>query len=116
MGFTKKTGDCYVYFSCSKMLLDRAEIPNLMVKRYPVKKSAHFWNLVQLDGKWYHCDATVYKDHPEMYFMCTDDEIREIIISESETPTIRLVKAALENGGEDNVTCVIVELAENNGG
>ena len=75
MGFTKKTGDCYVYFSCSKMLLDRAEIPNLMVKRYPVKKSAHFWNLVQLDGKWYHCDATVYKDHPEMYFMCTDDEI-----------------------------------------
>lgn len=75
MGFTKKAGDCYVYFSCSKMLLDRAEIPNLMVKRYPVKKSAHFWNLVQLDGKWYHCDATVYKDHPEMYFMCTDDEI-----------------------------------------
>ena len=75
MGFTKKTGDCYVYFSCAKMLLDRAEIPNLMVKRYPVKKSAHFWNLVQLDGKWYHCDATVYKDHPEMYFMCTDDEI-----------------------------------------
>ena len=51
-----------------------------------------------------------------LYDMCTDDEIREIIISESETPTIRLVKAALENGGEDNVTCVIVELAENNGG
>ena len=75
MGFTKKTGDCYVYFSCSKMLLDRAEIPNLMVKRYPVKKSAHFWNLVQLDGQWYHCDATVYKDHPSMYFMLTDEEI-----------------------------------------
>jgi len=74
-GFTKKTGDCYVYFACAKMLLDCAGIPNLMVERYPVVKSPHYWNLVQLNGEWYHCDATVYKDHPAMYFMCTDDEI-----------------------------------------
>ena len=74
-GFTRRSGDCYVYFACSKMLLDIAGIPNLMVERYPVETNSHFWNLVQIDGLWYHCDATVFRDHPDMYFLCTDDEI-----------------------------------------
>ena len=76
-GFTRRSGDCYVYFSCAKMLLDCAGIPNMMVERYPVITNGHFWNLVQLDGEWYHCDATVFRDHPGMYFMCTDDEIAD---------------------------------------
>ncbi len=74
-GFTKRNGDCYVYFSCAKMLLDCAGIPNMMVERFPVYSNGHYWNLVQLDGEWYHCDATVFRDHAAMYFMCTDDEI-----------------------------------------
>lgn len=74
-GFTRKSGDCYVSFACAKMLLDCAGIPNLMVERYPVYENSHFWNLVQLNGEWYHCDATVFKDHPDLYFMCTDEEI-----------------------------------------
>ena len=74
-GFTRKSGDCFVYFACSKMLLDCAGIPNMMVERYPVINNGHYWNLVQLDGEWYHCDATVFKDHADMYFMCTDEEI-----------------------------------------
>ncbi len=76
-GFTRKSGDCYVTFACAKMLLDCAGIPNLMVERYPVYENSHYWNLVQLDGEWYHCDATVFKDHPDLYFMCTDDEIAD---------------------------------------
>lgn len=75
MGFTRRSGDCYVYFSCAKMLLDCAGIPNIMVTRYPVVTNGHYWNLVQLNGEWYHCDATVFRDRYEMYFMCTDDEI-----------------------------------------
>ena len=75
MGFTRRSGDCYVYFSCAKMLLDCAGIPNIMVTRYPVVTNGHYWNLVQLNGEWYHCDATVFRDHYDMYFMCTDDEI-----------------------------------------
>ena len=75
MGFTRRSGDCYVYFSCAKMLLDCAGIPNMMVTRYPVVTNGHYWNLVQLNGEWYHCDATVFRDHYDMYFMCTDDEI-----------------------------------------
>ena len=74
-GFTRKSGDCFVYFACSKMLLDCAGIPNMMVERYPVITNGHYWNLVQLDGEWYHCDAAVFKDHAGMYFMCTDEEI-----------------------------------------
>ena len=76
-GLTRKSGDCYVSFACAKILLDCAGIPNLMVERYPIVKSAHYWNLVQLDGKWYHCDATVFKDHPGLYFMCTDADIAD---------------------------------------
>lgn len=74
-GFTKRSGDCYVYFACSKMLLDVAGIPNLMVERYPVETNSHYWNLVQIEGLWYHCDATVFRDHPDMYFLLTDEEI-----------------------------------------
>lgn len=76
-GFSKRSGDCYVYFACSKMLLDCAGIPNMMVERFPVYTNGHYWNLVQLNGEWYHCDATVFRDHPSMYFMCTDDEIED---------------------------------------
>lgn len=76
-GFSKRNGDCYVYFACAKMLLDCAGIPNMMVERFPVYSNGHYWNLVQLNGEWYHCDATVFRDHPSMYFMCTDDEIED---------------------------------------
>ena len=74
-GFSRRSGDCYVFFSCAKMLLDQAGIPNMMVTRYPVYGNGHFWNLVKLNGAWYHCDATTFLDHPGVYFMCTDDEI-----------------------------------------
>ena len=76
-GFTRRSGDCYVYFACAKMLLDCAGIPNLMVERYPVITNGHYWNLVQIDGEWYHCDATVFRDHPDMYFLLTDEEIAD---------------------------------------
>ena len=76
-GFTRKSGDCFVYYACAKMLLDCAGIPNMMVERYPVITNGHYWNLVQLNGEWYHCDATVFIDHPDMYFMCTDEEIAD---------------------------------------
>ena len=74
-GFSSRTGDCYVYCCCCKMLLDLAGIPNMTVTRYPVTANGHFWNLVKLNGEWYHCDATRFMYHPEIFFMCTDDEI-----------------------------------------
>ena len=78
-GFTKKSGDCFVYYSCCKMLLDIAGIENMRVDRYPkLNGKVHFWLLVKLNGEWYHCDATEgYKDHPGVWFMCTDAQIND---------------------------------------
>ncbi len=78
-GFTMHNGDCYVYYSCCKMLLDAAGIPNMRVDRSPARNgNIHFWLLVQLNGEWYHCDATEgYNDHPGIWFMCTDEEIND---------------------------------------
>ena len=74
-GFSRRSGDCYVFYSCCKMLLDCAGIPNMMVQRYPVIQNGHYWNLVKLNGEWYHCDSTTFRYHPDVWFMCTDDEI-----------------------------------------
>lgn len=76
-GFSRRSGDCYVYYSCCKMLLDLAGIPNMMVKRYPVYGSNHYWNLVKLNGQWYHCDSTRFRHRGSIYFMCTDAQIND---------------------------------------
>ena len=74
-GFWKHSGDCYGFYCCCKILLDCAGIPNMGVIRYPVVYNGHYWNLVYLDGEWYHCDSTKFMNHPEMYFMMTDSQI-----------------------------------------
>ena len=42
--------------------------------------------------------------------MCTDDEIKEILSQECDNPAQLLVDKALENGGEDNVTCIVINI------
>lgn len=41
--------------------------------------------------------------------MCTDEEIQIVLSSDDETPAKSLVEMAMKNGGEDNVTCVIIK-------
>ncbi|MDE6677652.1 MAG: protein phosphatase 2C domain-containing protein [Ruminococcus sp.] len=41
--------------------------------------------------------------------MCSDEEIKEILSSNYENDAEILVKKALENGGEDNVTCMVIQ-------
>jgi len=74
-GFKYRQGDCYIYFSCTKFLLDMCGIQNLEVCRYPVIKTDHYWNLVYLDGQWWHCDSTRTYGHPTIYFMLTDEQL-----------------------------------------
>ncbi len=76
-GFTRHSGDCYVYYSCMKMLLDIAGIPNMKIQRKASSGSLHMWNLVKLNGAWYHCDATRYGYHLQGWFMCTDKQIND---------------------------------------
>lgn len=58
-GLRYHSGDCYTYYSMSRLLLTRAGIPNVLVKRYPVPSGRpHYWNLAYVSGGWYHFDTT----------------------------------------------------------
>jgi len=58
-GLRYQSGDCYTYYSVSRLLLTRAGISNVMIKRYPAPRGMrHYWNLVYVNGGWYHFDTT----------------------------------------------------------
>lgn len=57
-GLRYRNGDCYTHYAVARLLLTRAGIPNLLIKRYPVYGARHFWNLVYVSDGWYHFDAT----------------------------------------------------------
>lgn len=44
--------------------------------------------------------------------MCSTDEIKEILSGNDSNVAPVLVKKALENGGRDNVTCLVIEITE----
>lgn len=66
-GLVKKQGDCYVYASTTKVLLDRAGITNMDIEKIPAK-TMHYWNLVDIGEGWHHLDTTPRKDHPVIFY------------------------------------------------
>ena len=74
-GFETHTGDCYTYYACCRAMLDVAGIENVRVERYPITSSPHYWNLIKIDGQWYHCDATTFMDVSGFVFMQIDSEL-----------------------------------------
>ena len=52
----KGTAVCSGYAKAYEALLDAAGIPNATITGYA--GGYHAWNLVQVDGQWYHVDAT----------------------------------------------------------
>ncbi|MBQ9633328.1 MAG: hypothetical protein IJV04_10540 [Lachnospiraceae bacterium] len=68
-GLVNGSGDCYVYFSVAKLLLDEAGITNMDIERIPHGDDMHYWNLVDVhDGHgWYHYDTTPRVDHPTIF-------------------------------------------------
>lgn len=58
-GLRYRAGDCFTFYSMSRLLLTRAGIPNMKIVRYPARVNHHhWWNLVYVRGGWYHLDAT----------------------------------------------------------
>ena len=55
-GFRRRHGDCFTYFSVSVALLSKVGIDSIEVVRST--DNGHYWNLVNIDGQWYHFDAT----------------------------------------------------------
>lgn len=77
-GLVYHRGDCYVYASTAKVLLDRAGIKNMDIERIPAGNEMHYWNLVDIeDGHgWYHFDTTPRQVRAEM-FLWTDAQLME---------------------------------------
>lgn len=74
-GLVEKAGDCYVYASTTKVLLDRAGIKNMDIIKIPAKTS-HYWNLVDIGEGWHHLDTTPRKDHPTIFYW-TDEQMMD---------------------------------------
>lgn len=75
-GIKNAKGDCFTYFSVAKALLTRVGIDNLDITRLG-GATEHYWNLVNIEGNWYHLDATRNNDRKET-FMLTDAELEAI--------------------------------------
>lgn len=74
-GLVDGKGDCYVFASTSKVLLTRAGIINMDIEKIPTR-TLHYWNLVFVDGGWYHFDTTPRKDRP-VILMWTDAQLMD---------------------------------------
>lgn len=74
-GFNTHTGDCYTYYAVCRAMLDVAGIENVRVERSPVTTSPHYWNLIKINGQWYHCDACDFADTSGYVFMQIDSEL-----------------------------------------
>lgn len=55
-GLRRRRGNCYTFYATSLELLSRAGIPSIEVIRS--RDNDHWWNLVYVDGAWYHFDTT----------------------------------------------------------
>lgn len=76
VGFTRRSGDCYNYFACSKALLTRAGIPNVDLTRVG-GNSRHYWQLVDVGSGYYHFDACPHPSSYPLYsFLLTEAEVQ----------------------------------------
>ena len=74
-GFTTYAGNCYIYYAMSSVLLTRMGVENMMVSRND-PAHPHYWNLVKVDGNWYHFDACPHYAGFDLYsFLLTDAEV-----------------------------------------
>lgn len=76
-GIKKGTGDCFTYYSTSKLLLTRAGFKTMCVTRSG-GATRHYWLLVYIGDKCYHFDTT--DSRRGYYYVCflrTDAEVAE---------------------------------------
>ena len=74
-GFTKRTGTCYTHAMVNRAMFKVVGIKNKIVKREPWTVNRHYWNLIQIDGQWYHCDSNPRRHYSGFIFMYTDSEL-----------------------------------------
>ena len=67
-GFTNWYGNCYVHAKCLKALLDYFGYENDLIWLMPLY-NPHYWNLIKIDGVWYHIDSTPAVSHQKYSIM-----------------------------------------------
>lgn len=69
-------GDCRNYCAYARMLYTCAGFENIEVVHTPPTPTSakHFWNLVKIDGQWWHCDSTP-RIKEQIFFMWTDAQM-----------------------------------------
>ena len=74
---TTMYGDCFNYMAMCRAMFGAVGIESITIERYPINVSSHYWNLINIDGQWYHCDACVFLNMTDItfIFMYTDDEL-----------------------------------------
>ena len=83
-GFTTHIGNCYTYYAVASALLTRAGIENMEIQR-DNPYAPHYWNLVKIDGNWYHLDTCPkWKSHPIKTFLLTDQQVKNYSLFELE--------------------------------
>lgn len=86
IGLTTGRGDCVNYAAASKALLTLVGIPNYDLERYG-GDSEHFWQIVYVDGGWYHFDACpTSRAYPLRCFLLTEDEVAEYSAIRTDKP------------------------------
>ena len=75
-GFTRHYGNCYTYYAVASALLTRAGIENIEIHRNSTT-NPHYWNLVKMDGAWYHFDTCPQPaGHKLEVFLLKDSQVR----------------------------------------
>ncbi|MBQ3528573.1 MAG: transglutaminase domain-containing protein [Clostridia bacterium] len=75
-GFTIRSGNCYIYYAVTSALLTRAGIENIEIQRND-PSNPHYWNLVKIDGSWYHLDTCPhFAGHKMTAFLLTDAQVK----------------------------------------
>lgn len=76
-GLRTRAGNCYVYYAVASCMLTRCGIENIEISRN-IPGSPHYWNLVKMDGAWYHFDSCPhFRYAPLTAFLLTDAQVAE---------------------------------------
>ncbi len=76
-GLTQGKGDCFTFYSVSRALLDRLDIPYISVTRLG-GSSRHYWMIVDIGTGWYHFDTLVNRILPYKCFMWTNEQLKQM--------------------------------------
>ncbi len=79
-GLSQRYGNCYTYYVVSSVLLTRVGIENKRIERND-PENPHYWNLVFIDGEWFHFDTCPQPDpHRFEVFLLTNDELSRFTV------------------------------------